>query len=180
MSVVHTRVLVYNNANYASSNDIAVRRAFRGYVGTGNLRSRVGVMRANYFNLYTLNPIIVIRPSNAFCDHMRTASIRRVIARRLLGNHIIRHLICGSANSSRPIRNGISLGSATFCGARGQIILHGYNIVSPRSVSRCVTVSNCTTLNGILARVAPRSIVGAVASSNLHNHNNNNFPANHG
>lgn len=175
-AVCHSRILIYNNANYASSGDTTVVRTLRSRVGGRNLRGRIGIMEANYFKLYTHNPVVIICPRNDCCSLMGPRSIPRVIRRRLLGNEVIGELLFRRF----AVSSVGSLGRASFCGGRRHITLHGYNIVSPRGVGRCVTCSNCTTLTGYLSRCAPTRIVSVVSRSKLENENNNNFPANGG
>lgn len=170
-------VLIYNNANYHTSRDRLVLRGLGRTIRQRGLRSVIRIVHANYFNFYRGKPVIGVIPSGAFCIRMGPASTRSVIQRRLIGKHGMRQLLCIGPRAGRRMP---SSGRVGFCGGRLHVTLEGYNFVGPRGVSRCVTQSNCMTLNETLARVAPRSIVGRVVSDNLHNEKKNNFPANLG
>lgn len=106
---------------------------------------------------------------------MGLRSYRRVFRGAVLRKRPIAELVCRSGNRMCRARRRVP-----FCTGRAHLILEGYNRVSTRRVRSTVTMKTCRSFRGTIFRVAPRTIVGAIASTNLHKENKTKFPTKEG
>lgn len=180
-------VLIYSNAKYITANSRGVCRGFVRVTGSTpkiavRFKPRSGSTRMNmggakYRNIYRLKPLIHVRGNSSIvrCAGIRVRSYRRVFRGDIRNGRAVRELLCRGNNGMDHKPR-----SVPFVTGRAHVILGGYNGFSTRSLGRCVTDNNFRTLRGTVFRVSPSLIVSRISGSNVHKHNNNNFPTNGG